>query len=157
ERMKMRHNPQDLSNKKTVLLFYKENEADKFFKYDRYLKRILRPIYHQLHHHQKKSGFAVSFDLMRRGLIKAGYDVRVNDYRTAQNNPSYPVGAVGFPVLLSGWKLSNPVVLGPSLFDHPLLAPDLFKDSRFKKYAVLAPWMYDLFAPVYGAKCFSWF
>src|SRR5882757_9983760 len=93
---------------KTILLFYKEFEADKFFKYDRYLKRILRPIYHRLHRRQKKSGFSVSFDLMCRALEKAGYDVRINDYRSAQNNPDYPVGLIGFPVLLDSWKLQNP-------------------------------------------------
>lgn len=78
---------QKLLDRKTVLLFYKEQEADTFFKYDRYLKRILRPFYRHLHRRQKKTGFAVSFDLMRRGLVKAGYDVRINDYRTAKKIP----------------------------------------------------------------------
>jgi hypothetical protein len=153
-----------LSHKNTVkpgnslLLFYKEYEADKFVKYDRYLKRVLRPVYNLLHHRQKKTGFAVSFDLMCRALGRAGYDVRVNDYRRARANPSYPVGLVGFPILLDGWQLSNPAILGPSLYDHPMLAPKLFDDARFKKLAVLAPWTQDIFAPVYGEhRCFKWF
>lgn len=148
---------ENLSVKKTVLLFYKEYESDKFVPGDRYLKRILRPLYHRLHHRQKKTGFAVSFELMCSALTKAGYDVHVNDYKTARDHPDYPVGLVGFPVLLKDWKLSNPAILGPSLFDHPMLEPRLFDDSRFRKYVVLAPWTKDLFATVYGSRCFGWF
>jgi len=148
---------QNLNDKKVILLFYKEYETDKFVKYDRYLKRILRPLYHLSHRRQKKSGFAVSFDLMCRALVRSGFDVRVNDYRTARHNPDYPVGLIGFPLLLENWTLPNPAVLGPSLYDHPLLAPDLMRDTRFKKYVVLAPWTLNLFAPVYGDACFSWF
>jgi len=148
---------QKLLDKKTVLLFYKEYEADKFIKYDRYLKRLLRPLYHKLHHRQKKTGFAVSFELMREALANAGYDVHVNDYKTAKWNPSYPVGLVGFPTLLDGWTLPNPAILGPSLYDHPSLKPDLFSDQRYKKYTTLAPWTLDMYSSVYGDKCFSWF
>jgi glycosyltransferase involved in cell wall biosynthesis len=147
----------NLLREKSVLLFYKEYEADRFFKYDRYLKRILRPLYHAFHHRQKKTGFAVSFDLMRRALTKAGYKVRVNDYQLARGNPAYPVGLVGFPILLENWDLPNPAVLGPSLYDHPMLAPRLFDNPHFRKYAVLAPWTKDMYAPVYGERCFCWF
>ncbi len=148
---------QELLKQKTVLLFYREYESDSFFKHDRYLKRILRPLYRRLRRRQKNSGFAVSFDLMQRGLKKAGYAVHINDYRTARAHPQYPVGLVGFPSLLDDWKLPNPAVLGPSLYDHPLVAPDILKDFRFKKYAVLGPWVMNMFKPVYGDACFSWF
>lgn len=146
-----------VSREKTVLLFYKEYETDKFFKYDRYLKRVVRPLYQLTHHRQKKTGFAVSFELMRRALERSGYEVRVNDYRAARSNPEHPVGVVGFPIILDHWTLPNPAVLGPSLFDHPLQAPHLFRDPRFRRYVVLGQWMYDMFAPVYGERCFRWF
>jgi hypothetical protein len=147
-----------LRDRKTILLFFKEAESDKFVKFDRYLKRVLRPLYQRLHRRQKTSGFAVSFDLMRRALVEAGYRVRVNDYRTARANPDYPVGVVGFPVLLDGWTLRNPAVLGPSLYDHPMQAPRLFDNPSFRKYTLLASWMTDLYAPVFGEdRCYCWF
>ena len=31
------------------------------------------------------------------------------------------------------------------------------KDTRFRKYVVLAPWMYDMFRPVYGEACVRWY
>jgi glycosyltransferase involved in cell wall biosynthesis len=153
----MNNDVKNLLQKKSVLLFYKEYEADKFIKYDRYLKRILRPLYHKLHHRQKKSGFAVSFELMRKALENTGHKVHVNDYRTARKNPAYPVGLVGFPVLLENWNLPNPALLGPSLYDHPMLAPNLFDNPHYRKYVALAPWTKDMYAPVYGDRCFCWF
>ena len=146
-----------IADRKLILLFYREHERDKYFKYDRYLKRIVRPFYNLTHHSRKLTGFAVSFDLMMRALVKAGWTVRVNDRGLARKNPEYPVGLVGYPCLIDGWNLPNPAILGPSLYDHPLLAPRLMEDLRFRKYLLLAPWMYDMFHSVYGDACARWF
>jgi hypothetical protein len=143
--------------RKLILLFYKEFEKDKFFKYDRYLKRVVRPIYNLTHTRQKKTGFGVSFELLKRALEKQGWLVRINDYALARMHPEYPVGLVGFPTVLEGWNLPNPAILGPSLFDHPMLAPRLMEDPRFRIYLVLAQWMYDLFHPIYGDACVRWY
>lgn len=148
---------QAIADGKVILLFYREQEQDKFFRYDRYLKRVIRPLYNLTHHRQKQTGFAVSFDLLRRALVNAGWIVRINDRALARQNPHYPIGLVGFPCVLDGWDLPNPAILGPSLYDHPLLAPRLMHDPRFRKYLVLAPWMYDMFHPVYGDACVRWF
>jgi hypothetical protein len=83
--------------------------------------------------------------------------VYVNDRGLARRNPEYPVGPVSFPTILEGWDLPNPALLGPSLFDHPLLAPHLMEDRRFRKYLMLAPWMHDMFRPVYGDACAPWY
>jgi glycosyltransferase involved in cell wall biosynthesis len=145
-----------ITERKALLLFYREFEQDKFVKYDRYLKRIARPFYNLLHHRQKQTGFAVSFELLKRALLQSGWVVRINDRALARRNPTYPVGLVGFPSVLDDWDLPNPAILGPSLYDHPLLAPQLMQDTRFRKYLVLAPWMYDMFRPVYGDACVRW-
>jgi hypothetical protein len=83
------------AEKDTILLFYREFEQDKFFKNDRYLKRMLKPLYNLTHHRQKKTGFAVSFELLRRALQKHGWKVRINDYALARKYPRHPVGLVG--------------------------------------------------------------
>ena len=38
-----------IADRKLILLFYKEFEKDKFIKYDRYLKRVVRPVYNLTH------------------------------------------------------------------------------------------------------------
>jgi hypothetical protein len=147
---------EDLARRKLVLLFYKEFEKDKFVKYDRYLKRVVRPLYNLLHHRQKKTGFGVWFELLRRALERSGFRVRVNDHALARKHPDYPVGLVGFPMLLDGWNLPNPALLGPALYDHPSLAPRLMEDARFRTYLVTSQWTYDMFHPVYGDACVRW-
>lgn len=150
-------NTSNAAQQPLVLLFYREYEADKFIPGDRYLKRLLRPAYNLLHARQKKTGFAVSFELLCRALKASGCRVRVNDYRFAKANPDYPVGVVGCLQILKDWELRNPALLGPSLYDHPGLAPKLLDDPRFRKYLVLADWTYDVFFPYYGERCVKWF
>ena len=147
-----------IAARKAILLFFKDYESDKFFKYDRYLKRIVRPLYNRLHGRAKTTGFMVSFQMLRRALEDAGWTVRVNDHAAARRHPGYPVGLLGYPQLLEGWSLPNPALLGPSLFDHPSAAPDLFANPRFRKYLTLGPWMQDMFAEAYGEdRCRAWF
>jgi glycosyltransferase involved in cell wall biosynthesis len=140
-----------------ILLFYKEYEVDRFLPGDRYLKRLVRPLYNRLHHRQKVTGFGVSFEMMCRGLAAAGYTVHRNDYALARANPDYPVGMIGGPALLDGWSLPNPAILGPSIYDQPGQAPRLFDDPRFRRYLCLADWMYDLFETLYAGRCVTWF
>lgn len=146
----------DFNRDKVVLLFYKDFERDYFFKNDRYLMRVVRPVYHLFKKSQKVSGFFVWYQLLIKALRQQGYVVRLNDYALARRNPDYPVGLVGYPDLLRDWKLPNPAILGPSLFDHPAQAPSLLSDQRYKYYIVTCQWMKDVFAPFYGDRCVLW-
>ena len=144
-------------NPRHVLLFFKDYEVDRFVPGDRYVKRLVRPLYNRLHHRQKVTGFGVSFDMLCRGLAAAGYVVHRNDHALARANPDYPVGLIGGQALLDGWSLPNPAILGPSIYDQPGQAPHLFDDPRFRRYLCLADWMYDLFETGYPGRCVTWF
>ena len=98
-----------------VLLFYKHYEVDRFVPGDRYLKRIVRPLYNRFHSGPKVNGFGVNFEMLCRGLTEAGYIVHRNDYALAHDNPDYPVGLVGGPALIESWRLPNPAILGPTI------------------------------------------
>ena len=86
-----------LADKKIIFLFYRTFERDKYFSHDRYLQRVVRPLYNLTHHRQKQTGFDVSFNLLKRALVKAGWIVRINDRALARKHPKYPVGLVGYP------------------------------------------------------------
>lgn len=146
----------DLKRNNVVLLFYKDFERDYYFKNDRYIKRVIRPVYHLFSKNQKVSGFFVWYQLLIKALRQQGCVVRLNDYALARRNPDYPVGLVGYPHLLDDWTLPNPAILGPSLFDHPAQAPALLSDERYKYYVVTCQWMKDVFAAYYGDKCVLW-
>jgi len=87
----------ELEHGKDVLLFYEEFERDSFFSHDRYLKRLLRPIFHRFTRRQKVSGFLVWLRLLERALRRQGYRVHLNRYALARRNPAYPVGIDGYP------------------------------------------------------------
>ncbi len=146
-----------IRQRNAVLLFYREWDQDKFIKYDRYLKPLLRPLYNAMHRARKKTGHQVSFDLMVQALKRQGFLVRVNDYATARKNPSYPVGLVGHPRLVEEWTLPNPAILGPAMYDHPMLAPRLMDDPRFKAYLLASPWIHEMYSRYYGDKCAQWY
>jgi len=140
-----------------VLLFYKHYEVDRFVPGDRYLKRIVRPLYNRFHSGPKVNGFGVNFEMLCRGLTEAGYIVHRNDYALARDNPDYPVGLVGGPALIDSWRLPNPAILGPTIYDQPGQAPRLFDDPRFRSYVCLADWMHDLFETTYRGRCTKWY
>lgn len=146
----------DLAQKKVVLLFYKEFERDSYFKNDKYLKRIVRPVYHLFSKKQKVSGFYVWYSLLVEALRQEGYKVYVNNYKLALRNPQYPVGLVGYPHILDSWSLPNPAIIGPGFYDHPKVAPTLMQDPRYKVYILTCHWMLNMFKPYYGEHCVLW-
>lgn len=142
---------------RTVLLFYKEFESDRFFRGDRYVKRVVRPVYNLVRRDQVVSGFYVWYSNLVTALRRQGYTVIVNRFGLAKRNAGYPVGIVGYPDILTEWTLPNPAVLGPGMYDHPGICPDLMTDRRFQLYIVTCKWMQDVFEPVYGPRCVQWY
>ncbi|HEU0012768.1 MAG TPA: hypothetical protein VFQ45_03755 [Longimicrobium sp.] len=142
---------------RTVLLFYRDfPETDRFLPGDRHLKRLLRPLYKRITRRQKVTGFYVWYQLLVKALRRRGYDVIVDDHRLARRNPHHPVGLLGYPQILDGWRLPNPAVLGPGLLDHPKNAPGLMDDPRYRSYIVTCDWVRAMFEPYYGAACVPW-
>jgi len=142
----------------TILLFFQDFERDTLVRGDRYLKRMMRPLYDRISHRQKVSGFSLWYALLVRALTDSGYTVRLNDFDLARKHPNHPVGLVGYPSILSNWTLPNPAILGPGLFDHPSLAPTLMNDVRFRCYILTCDWMFDVFQNAYArSNCAKWF
>ncbi|HEY0780178.1 MAG TPA: hypothetical protein VGD56_19585, partial [Gemmatirosa sp.] len=141
----------------TVLLFYEDVEVDRLLPNDRHVRRAARRAYHAVTSGQSVSGFEIAFRMLRMALERAGCRVVVNNPALARRHPHHPVGICGYPHVLDRWRLPNPAVLGPGLFDHPSQAPRLMEDPRFRSYLVPCEWYRDVFAPQYGDACRIWF
>ena len=124
--------------------------------YDRYALRLVKPIYRKLVGKPTTTGFKVWFESLVKALRQAGQRVVINDAGLARRHPKHPVGLVGYPVVLETYRLPNPTVLGPGLYDHPKLAPRLFDDPRHRAYIVTCTWMRDLFARYWGDRLRLW-
>jgi len=130
-----------LNIKKDILLFYTKHQYDFF---DKNSNRTV-------------SGFYSWYLRLVKSLKLKGFNVIENDFKLAKQNPDYPIGLIGTPIALENWTLPNPAILGPSMYDHPLLNPNLMKDNRFDKYLFTCQWLLKLFKPFYGNKCVLWY
>ncbi len=130
----------NLEKGKDILLFYEKHKWDYV---ETYSKRTI-------------SGFYSWYILLTRALKENGYRVHENGHDLALANPTYPIGLVGTPICIPKWKLPNPAVLGPSMYDHPSQNPNLMQDARFRYYLLTCDWLKNVFNRVYGNKCVIW-
>lgn len=137
-----------------INIFYEEPEADRWFKYDRYPRQIIRKI---IRGKQRPGGvMMIALELMH-GLDKLKIPYRFNDYKYAKNHPNELIGVIGKPHLIFEKKFKNPILFGAGVFSHPIDCPDLFKlYPNVKKMLVPGPWMQEMCRPFYGDKVTSW-
>lgn len=138
-----------LSNHQNTLnIFYKEPETDRWFKYDRYPRKIIRRI---IRGKQRPGGvMMVALELMR-GLDKLNIPYRFNDFKYIKKHPEEIACIIGKPQLLDKIKWKNPIIFGAGVFSHPIDNPNLLtKYPTIKKILVPGPWMKEKFDPFYG-------
>ena len=139
---------------KSLNLFYEEPDPDRWFKYDRYPRKIIRRIFRG----EPGPGgvMMIAINLMK-GLDKIGKPYRFNDYRYIKKHPDEIACIIGKPQVLfnSNWK--NPVIFGAGIYSHPVDCPDLFeKYPNVKRFLVPGDWMCRMCAPFYGKKVIAW-
>lgn len=138
----------------TLNLFYEEPNPDRWFKYDRYPRGVIRRIFRG----KTRPGgvMMVALELMK-GLDKLSIPYRFNDYRYAKKHPYELIGVIGKPQLIFEKKFKNPILFGAGVFSHPSDCPDLFSTyPNVKKILVAGPWMVTMFEPFYGDKVQAW-
>jgi len=135
-------------------LFYEEPDPDRWIKFDRYPRKIIR----QLLRGKPLPGgvMMVALELMR-GLDKLNIPYRFNDYKYAKQNPNELIGVIGKPQLIYQKRFKNPILFGTGIFSHPSDCPDLFeKYPNLKRLLVPGDWMEEMFEPFYPNKVEAW-
>ncbi|GAB2983604.1 glycosyltransferase [Mucilaginibacter puniceus] len=139
---------------KPLNIFYAEPDPDRWFKYDRYPRRIIRRI---IRGKQKPGGVMMVAIYLMRGLDKLGIPYRFNDYKYIKNHPGEIACIIGKPHLLFDKKWANPIILGAGIYSHPIECPDIFERyPNLKCLLVPGEWMRDMFEPYYGNKVLAW-
>ncbi|MDP9077365.1 MAG: glycosyltransferase family 1 protein [Bacteroidota bacterium] len=135
-------------------IFYEEPDPDRWFKYDRYLRRIVRRI---VRGQQRPGGVGMIAINLMKGLNKIGAPYRFNDYSYIKKHPKEIACIIGKPHLLFERKWNNPVIFGAGVYSHPIECPDLFKDyPNVKRFLVPGDWMQHMCEPWYGDKVKAW-
>ncbi len=138
----------------TLNLFYEEPKNDRWFKYDRYPREIIRRI---VRGKARPGGvMMVALELMHGlDLLKIPY--RFNDYNYARKHPDELIGVIGKPHLIFEKRFKNPILFGAGIFSHPIDCPDLFTVyPNIKKMLVPGPWMEVMCKPYYHDKVTAW-
>jgi hypothetical protein len=139
---------------KPLNLFYEEPDPDRWFKYDRYLRRIIRRI---VRGKQRPGGVMTIAISLMKGLDRINVPYRFNDYSYIKKHPKEIACIIGKPHLLFEKKWRNPIILGAGVYSHPVDCPGLFERyPNVKRFLVPGEWMRDMCEPWYGNKVISW-
>lgn len=138
----------------TLNLFYQEPDPDRWFKYDRYPRRIIRRI---IRGKQRPGGvMQIALSLMQ-GLDQLNIPYRFNDFKYIDKHPEEIACIIGKPQVFFGRKWKNPVIFGAGIYSHPIECPDLFtKYPQVKRFLVPGEWMKDMCVPYYGDQVTVW-
>lgn len=134
-------------------LFYEEPEGDRWLPFDRYPRRLARRL---VHGPRRISGQERVFLNLCAGLRRIGVEFRCNDYGHARSHPHELACIVGKPFVLDKIRWHNPILLGASVFSHPLEDPALFDRLPVKRVLVPGEWMRRMWEPYYDNRVSAW-
>ena len=138
----------------TVHLFYGEPDPDRWLPGDRYPRKLIRRL---LRGTPRPGGQKRVFLNLCAGLERLGVPYRINDFRSLRRNPEAIAGVLGKAPLFFGQQWSNPILLGPSVINHPIDHPHLLRDyPDIRRLLVPGPWMVAMCQPTYGDAVHAW-
>lgn len=128
---------------KPLNIFYQEPDADRWIKYDRYPRAIIRRL---IRGKRLPGGMQMSALNLLQGLDLLKIPYRFNDFNYIKKHPDELACIIGKPQLIFDRKWKNPIIFGPATFSHPSDAPSLFNDyPNIRKIIVPGPWIYNMF------------
>jgi glycosyltransferase involved in cell wall biosynthesis len=135
-------------------LFYEEPDPDRWIKYDRYLRKIIRRL---IRGKQRPGGVMMVAISLMKGLDKLGVPYRFNDYHYIRKHPDEIACIIGKPHLIFDRTWKNPIIFGAGVYSHPIECPDLFtKYPNVKRLLVPGEWMRLMCEPFYKDKVVAW-
>lgn len=135
-------------------IFYKEPEPDRWFKFDRYPRRLIRRIWRG---RERPGGVMLIAISLMKGLDHLGIPYRFNDFKYIKRHPEEIACIIGKPQVLFNRHWQNPVLFGAGVYSHPVECPDLFvKYPNVKRFLVPGEWMRKMCVPYYGDKVLAW-
>jgi glycosyltransferase involved in cell wall biosynthesis len=139
---------------KPLNLFYEEPDPDRWFKYDRYPRKLIRRL---VRGKQRPGGvMQVALNLMQ-GFDKLDIPYRLNNYKYIKTHPEEIACIIGKPHVLFSKPWVNPVIFGAGIFSHPIDHPGLLKEfPNIKTILVPGEWMRRMFEPFYGNTVIAW-
>lgn len=135
-------------------LFYQElPDADRWFPFDRYPRRIVRRI---VRGKPSPGGQMRMFLNLLAGLRKLGVRYRFNDFRHIRRHPQEFSCVVGKPHVLDRIEWRGPIMFGAAVFSHPSDDPNLLSRLPITRVLVPGEWMRQMCEPYWGQTVKAW-
>jgi glycosyltransferase involved in cell wall biosynthesis len=138
---------------KPLSLFYAETDLDRWLRKERLPWRLLA---RATGRSRRPGGQTRVFLNLVAGLNALGVPHRVNDFAHAQEHPEELCCVLGRRRLLESRSWTNPLLVGPCVFDHPLDSPRLFERFRIRRLLVPGEWMRRMCEPHWGRIVHAW-
>jgi hypothetical protein len=115
-----------------------------------------RYVYRTIQQKQVYTGFYTAFRSLRASLLQAGCDVQVNNFTLAHRHPSYPIGLLGYPSVLSKAALPNPAIFGPGDCGPPEQAACLLRETNICRLIQPCEWAAAIYREACGESMLVW-
>ncbi len=129
-------------------LFYEEPDPDRWFKYDRYFRKIIRKL---LRGPEPIGGVQRWFLNLRTGLDILGVPYTINDYKALKKNPESWALVVGRSHVIEKIPNHTKIIYGPSIEAHPFENDFWIRKRNIKQLIISCAWfkqMYDEGLPI---------
>ena len=129
-------------SKHPLYVFYEEPEFDRWIKYDRYPRRIIRRM---VRGKRDIGGMELSFLNLLRGFDKMGVETRRNDFSAVKRNPELISLVFGKQHIIEKFSDKTPIVYGPGgIPDHPMVV-DYWNKKNFKMLIAQSDWLAEMY------------
>jgi glycosyltransferase involved in cell wall biosynthesis len=137
----------------TLNLFYDEADPDRWLRWDRYPRRVLRRL---IRGKPRPGGQTRVFLNLCAGLDRLGVDYRVNDYRHVQRHSDELACIIGRPHVLDLIPWCNPILFGAAVYSHSLEDPELLHRLPVRRILVPGEWMRKMCMAHWGDFVAAW-
>jgi hypothetical protein len=124
-------------------LFYEEPDPDRWIKFDRYPRKIIRRI---IRGQEPIGGVKRWFINLCKGLDILGISYSINDYKSLKKQPGGWALVIGKPHVIEKIPAEIPIIYGPAIGSHPLESNFWSIRSNIKHILIPSRWfksMYD--------------
>lgn len=143
-------------SKPVILLFYDGYELKAREKLSLRLYHTarckLRAVVRRIRGKQVNTGFYEAFIAIVNALTKLGYDVRINDFKSARKAPHYPIGIAGYPNVFKHVQLPNPMIFGPGDPGYPDKVAEIADRPSTRFIIQPSDWFVEYYRPYCGDK-----
>jgi hypothetical protein len=134
-------------------LFYEEPDDDRWFRFDRFPRRLIRRV---VRGKRRPGGHERVFLNLCAGLDRVGIRYRINNYRYARRHPEEAVCIIGKAFVLDKVRWHNPIIFGVSGYAHPIDDMELPSRLPIRKILVPGEWSRDMFRLYWGELVEVW-